>query len=90
MFFNLCLAIVFLCQCRTFILRKRHQQDPELRSDRIGFWKNAHHLIRRGVGCDIVIGRLAFQQQVTDAASDEVGLMIFLAQRAHHRNGEAL
>jgi hypothetical protein len=51
-----------------------------LRADRVGFGEDAHDLRRGSVGGDIVVGGLALEKQIADAASGEEGLMAAVAE----------
>ena len=66
----------------------RHQHHSKLRAHRVGFGKDPHHLVRRRVGGDVVIGGLAAEQQVPNASADEVCLVAVLAQSASNLFGE--
>ena len=70
------------------VISHRHQHDSKLRAHRVGFGKDPHHLVGRGVGGDVVIGGLAAEQQVAHASADEVGLVAVLAQSANNLFGE--
>ena len=54
----------------------RNQDDAKLRAHRIGLGKDPHDLVRGCVGGDVVIGRFAAKQEIADASSDQVGLML--------------
>ena len=46
------------------------------------------HATGLGIGCDIVIGRLAAEQQVAHASANQVGFVAALPQGADDRDGE--
>ena len=52
-----------------------------------GAREQAHDLLRRGIGGDVIIGRLAAQQQITHAAAYEICLISGGAQCANYLNG---
>ena len=62
---------------------QRNQHDPELRAHGIGFGKDTHDLIRRGIGGNIVVIGLAPEQEVAHATAHHISLMIVFAQRAN-------
>ena len=88
MLFSVCLLA--FSHCGALRLRKRHQHNPELRPDGVGFRKNAHDVIRSSIGRNVVVGRLALQQQIANASAHQICLMTLIAQRSNNRNGEAL
>ena len=69
-------------------LRNRYQYDSKLRTDRVGLGKDAHHVVWRGIGRDIVICGLAPKQQIAHASADQVGLVPAPAQGINDRDGE--
>ena len=57
------------------VVSHRNQHDSKLRAHRVGFGKDPHDLVGRGVGGDVVIGGLAAEQQIANASADEVSLV---------------
>ena len=58
-----------------------NQHNSELCADGIGFGEDAHYLLRDGIGCDIVIGGFAAEQQVADASAHQVCLVSVRTRR---------
>src|SRR5919204_7002084 len=67
-----------------------HQHHAELRTHGIGFGEDAHNVLRESVSSDVVVGRLASKQQITNASADQVSLVVMIAERAYHLGGELL
>src|SRR6516225_7064319 len=72
------------------IFRKRNQDYSELRSHGVRLGKDAHNFMRRGVGGDVVVGRLAAQQHVADTSPGKVRLKAVPAKFANHMEGVLL
>ena len=70
------------------VISHRHQHHSKLRAHRVGFGKDPHDLVGRGVGGDVVIGGLAAEQQIAHASANEVCLVAVLAQSANNLLGE--
>ena len=70
--------------------RQGNQEHSKLRPYRIGFGEDVHDLFGMSVGGDVIIGRLAAQQQIANASAAEVRLVAALAQCADYRNREWL
>jgi hypothetical protein len=62
--------------------------DAEFRSDGEAIRKQFLHAIGRGVGGDVVVDRLAPEQNIAHAAAGEIGLMAAIAQDAADVVGE--
>src|SRR5438309_3439757 len=70
------------------LARNRHQHDAELGAHGIRFRENPHDLLRRGVSGDVIVGRLATEQQIAHAAAAEVSLVTAVSQRRDNRGSE--
>src|SRR5262249_49672386 len=68
--------------------RQRYQHHAELRADGIGVGKDAHDLVGRGVGRDVVVSGLALEQQIAHTSANEISLMALFAESTHDRNCE--
>src|SRR5580658_11217572 len=62
--------------------------DSELRAHGQTLREKLLHLFRGRVGCDIVVGWFALEQDIAYAAADEIGLMARSAQVAADALGE--
>ena len=51
------------------------ENDTELGADIEALWEELKNLLRSGVSGDVVIGGIAMEEDIADAASDEEGLM---------------
>ena len=60
----------------------RDEYDSELSSHGISFREDAHDLLGRGIRGDIVVGRLASENQIAHTAAAQVGLMASIAESA--------
>lgn len=67
---------------------KWHEYNPKLCAYSVRFREDAHHLFRRGIGSDVVIGGLTSEQQVAHTSPDQIGLVAPVAQSADDRDGE--
>ena len=72
------------------MLRHRHEHYAKLRTYGIGFGEDRHHLLRCGLGGDVIVLRLAAQQQIAHTSADQVGLKAVLAQSLNDHRGEIL
>src|SRR2546425_769827 len=68
--------------------RAANQNHAKLPADGNALWKERHHLIGRGVGRDVVVGRLAAEEQVANAASGEQCLEARANELIANRIGE--
>ncbi len=75
--------------CVVRLVSERDQHDSELRAHRVGFGKDLHDLVGRGVGGNVVIGGFDTEQKVADAAAYEVSLMAIFAQSTNNLLGES-
>ena len=69
-------------------LGHRHQHNSKLRSHRIRFREDTHHLLGGGVGHDIPVLGLPLEQQVAHASPHQVGLKALLTQGVDDRSGK--
>ena len=60
---------------------QRHQHHSELRADGVGLGKDAHDLVGRGRGGNVVIGGLAAQQQIAHASAHPQSLVAVAAEK---------
>ena len=67
-----------------------NQHDSKLGADGVGFGEDAHDLLRDGIGCDIVIGGFAAEQQVAYAPANQVCLVSMRTESADDRDGGLL
>src|SRR5262249_27813054 len=77
-------------QRRTLALGQWDEYDPKLRTDGVSLRKNPHNFVGSCVCGNVIVGRLAIQQQIAHTSADQIGLMAFVAKRADHGNGESL
>ncbi len=61
----------------------RYEHDSELLADGKRPRKDLHDLLRSRVSRNVIVSRLAAEQQVTNASTGKVSLIPALAQRAH-------
>jgi hypothetical protein len=65
-----------------------HENDAELGTNCETAGKKLQSLFRRSVGCDVVVGRFATEQNVSHATAYEKGLMAVTLQRVANRIGQ--
>src|SRR5262249_39206388 len=69
-------------------IESRHEHHSELGANCVGLGKNFQDLLRRSIGSDVIILRLAAQQQIAHASAYEKSLKAALAQGLYHRDGK--
>ena len=57
------------------VVSERNQHNSELRAHGVGFGKDPHDFVGRGVGGNVVIGGFDTEQQIAHAAADQVSLV---------------
>ena len=70
------------------VVSLRNQHNSELRAHRVGFGKDPHDFVGRGVGGDVVVGGFATEQQIAYTAADQVGLVARVTQPANNPLGD--
>ncbi len=79
-----------MCEIGASEMINGNEHDSKLRTDSIGFGEDAHDLLRDGIGCDIVIGGFAAEQQVAHAPANQVSLVSVSTESTDDRDGGLL